>query len=169
MLTGRDYYTPEEMESCLCNQAPGSTDYVVVALQGANHGRALGTLSASSSNKMQKVGLPAFDWPKITFPDVKQPLEEHAEYNKAQETKSLEQASDLFKTDNRIAAILVEPIMAEGGDRQASRDFYNSLRNLAQEHDIIFICDEVQTGCNATGKFYAHQWWNLDHNPDIIT
>lgn len=65
--------------------------------------------------------------------------------------------------------MILEPILSEGGDKSASNWYYNQLRNLCLEYNIIFIADEVQTGCMATGKQYAHQWWNLDTPPDIIT
>lgn len=63
----------------------------------------------------------------------------------------LSQADDLFK-DPKIAAMVLEPIMAEGGDKSASDRFYNLLRNVAKANGVAFIVDEVQTGCMSTGK-----------------
>lgn len=48
--------------------------------------------------------------------------------------------------------MILEPILSEGGDKSASNWYYNQLRNLCLEYNIIFIADEVQTGCMATGK-----------------
>jgi len=64
----------------------------------------------------------------------------------------LQQAKALFSSDKKIAALILEPILSEGGDHRASPRFYNQLRNLCREHEIVFIVDEVQTGCMATGK-----------------
>lgn len=85
------------------------------------HGRGFGTLSLTNTNKLHKVGLPAFEWPKLQFPDIKYPLDQHAEHNKQEEAKSLEHAKELFK-DESIAGIILEPIMAEGGDKRASNE-----------------------------------------------
>lgn len=68
-----------------------------------------------------------------------------------------------------IAAVIVEPIQAEGGDNHASPAFFNQIRNIAKEHGVAFIVDEVQTGVCATGTFWAHEQWNLDTPPDIVT
>merc|ERR1712228_640847 len=66
-----------------------------------------------------------------------------------------------------------EPIQSEGGDRHASNHFFKKLRRLCFDNDITFIVDEVQTGCGPTGKFWAHQYWELDEAdggpPDMVT
>merc|ERR1712154_606620 len=71
------------------------------------------------------------------------------------------------------AAFIVEPIQAEGGDRHCSPSFFKSLRKLCKEHSIYFIVDEVQTGCGASGRFWAHEYWELDEEdggpPDMVT
>jgi len=68
-----------------------------------------------------------------------------------------------------IAAMIIEPIQAEGGDNHASPYYFKSIRKIAKENDITFIVDEVQTGMGATGKFWAHEHWNLETPPDIVT
>ena len=65
--------------------------------------------------------------------------------------------------------MIIEPIQAEGGDRSATDDFYRGLRQLALEEEVYFICDEVQTGGGVSGKWWAHEHWNLDTPPDIVT
>jgi len=77
--------TPEEMCSCLLNQAPGSPDYAIMSLKQGFHGRLLGALSTSRTKNMHKVDIPAFDWPAAENPRYKYPLEENAEYNRAQD------------------------------------------------------------------------------------
>lgn len=70
-----------------------------------------------------------------------------------------------------IAALIVEPIMAEGGDLHASPYFFQQLRRITLQHDILMIADEVQTGVGATGDFWAHSHWQLprDTPVDMVT
>jgi len=63
----------------------------------------------------------------------------------------------------------VEPIQAEGGDNGASPDYFRKLRALVKEYEAYFIVDEVQTGGGPTGKFWAHEHWQLEDPPDIVT
>ena len=65
-------------------------------------------------------------------------------------------------TKDDVAAVIVEPIQGEGGDRHASPDFFHALRRLTRAHGVAFIVDEVQTGGGATGTFWAHEAWDLD-------
>ena len=68
-----------------------------------------------------------------------------------------------------MAGIIVEPIQSEGGDRAASFGFYEHLRNLALEENVFYIVDEVQTGGGISGKWWAHEHWNLSTPPDVVT
>jgi len=67
---------------------------------------------------------------------------------------------------NDIAAIIIEPIQGEGGDNFFRNEFFNSLRHIADENNILLIFDEVQTGIGITGKMWAHE--HYDARPDII-
>jgi acetylornithine/N-succinyldiaminopimelate aminotransferase len=69
--------------------------------------------------------------------------------------------------DNETAAILVEPIQGEGGIRIPPADFLAGLRQLADEHGLVLIFDEVQAGCGRTGKWFAYQ--NFGVEPDVMT
>ena len=71
------------------------------------------------------------------------------------------------KIDDETAAIMVEPIQGEGGIRLPPEGFLQGLRQLADEHDLLLIFDEVQTGCGRTGKWFAHQHFGVE--PDIMT
>ena len=64
------------------------------------------------------------------------------------------------------AAILVEPIQGEGGVRQIPAVCLKGLRELCDEHGILLIFDEVQTGIGRTGKLFAHEWAGI--SPDIL-
>jgi acetylornithine/N-succinyldiaminopimelate aminotransferase len=64
------------------------------------------------------------------------------------------------------AAILIEPIQGEGGLRPATAEFLRGLRKLCDEHGLLLIFDEVQTGIGRTGKLFAHEWASV--TPDIM-
>jgi acetylornithine/N-succinyldiaminopimelate aminotransferase len=64
------------------------------------------------------------------------------------------------------AAILIEPIQGEGGVRVLSLEFLRGLRKLCDEHGLLLIFDEIQTGIGRTGKLFAYEW--LDMAPDIM-
>lgn len=162
--------SPEKLESAMLNSLPGSPELDVLSFSKGFHGRTMGCLSASRSNSLHKVNIPAFKWPMAPFPKLKYPLEEFVEENKKEEDRCLEEVRQIIKNNkNPIAAMIIEPIQAEGGDNHASPYFFNNLRNIAYEKDITFIVDEVQTGFGPTGHLWAHQSWNLDHQPDIVS
>ena len=71
------------------------------------------------------------------------------------------------KIDDETAAIMVEPIQGEGGIRLPPEGFLQGLRDLADEHGLVLIFDEVQAGCGRTGKWFAHQHFGVE--PDIMT
>jgi len=70
-----------------------------------------------------------------------------------------------------VAAVIIEPVLAEGGDKHASNAYFRQLRLIAKKHGAFFIVDEVQTGVGATGKFWAHEHWGLQagEEPDFVT
>ena len=84
--------------------------------------------------------------------------------------KSIDALNYLFKADvdpKRVAAIIVEPVQGEGGFYEAPRDFMSALRKICDEHGILLIADEVQTGFARTGKMFA-----MEHHevaPDLTT
>jgi len=134
------------------------------------HGRLFGSLSTTRSKPIHKLDIPAFDWPQAPFPACKYPLDEHAEYNAKEEQRCLEEAERLMTTyHNPVTAIIIEPVQSEGGDNHASPAFFRGLRALTRKHNILMIVDEVQTGVGATGKFWAHEHWNLEDPPDMVT
>merc|ERR1711957_269748 len=68
-----------------------------------------------------------------------------------------------------IAAVIVEPVLSEGGDFHASNDFFIKLQKIVKAHQSVFIVDEVQTGMGASGANWAHELWGLESPPDIVT
>ncbi len=146
------------------------TDAVIVSFAGAFHGRGLGPMSATHSKLMHKADLPAFPWPMVTFPANRFPLEEHAEENALAEARSLaELAAVLEAYAGRVAAVVVEPVQSEGGDRHASASFFRSVQRLAHEAGAAFMLDEVQTGVAISGTMWLHEQFDLPAPPDLVT
>lgn len=164
--------TEEELKSTMWNQSPGSPSLSAMSFDGGFHGRTLGALSCTHSKAIHKLDVPAFDWPIAKFPRYKYPLEENERENQEEDQKCLayvRQLIDDYKNKAPVAAMIVEPIQAEGGDHHGSASFFKGLRDICTEHNIGFICDEVQTGCGPTGKFWAHEHWQLENPPDFVT
>ncbi|KAF2640744.1 4-aminobutyrate aminotransferase [Massarina eburnea CBS 473.64] len=163
-------FTDHEISSSMTNESPGAPELSILSFTSAFHGRLFGSLSTTRSKPIHKLDIPAFDWPQAPFPSLKYPLDQFAAENAAEEQRCLEETEHLITTWRAPpAAVVVEPIQSEGGDNHASPKFFNGLRELTKKHDILFIVDEVQTGVGATGKFWAHEHWNLSSPPDMVT
>ena len=120
--------------------------FELITFKNAFHGRTMATISASNQEKMHKGFnplLPGFRY--VDFDD-------------------LEGAKAAMGPNT--AGFLVEPVQGEGGIRVASREFMSGLRALADEHDLMVVLDEVQTGVARTGSFYAHEQFGV--TPDIL-
>ncbi|WVQ75107.1 4-aminobutyrate aminotransferase [Cryptococcus sp. DSM 104548] len=167
-------FSKEDMESCMLNHSPGSPNLTVLSFKSGFHGRLFGSLSATRSKAIHKIDIPAFDWPSASFPSLKYPLEGHVAENEAEEKRCLEEYEQILinsKPHAPVAAVIIEPILSEGGDKHASPHFFRSLRLIAKKHGAYFIVDEVQTGVGATGTFWAHEKWGLGEGeePDFVT
>jgi 4-aminobutyrate aminotransferase/(S)-3-amino-2-methylpropionate transaminase len=163
-------FSPEEMSSAMLNQTPGSPHLSILSFTSAFHGRLFGSLSTTRSKPIHKLDVPAFDWPRAPFPALKYPLEQHVEENAAEEQRCLVEVERIIKEfHNPVAAVIIEPIQSEGGDNHASPAFFAGLREITKRNGVLFIVDEVQTGVGATGKFWAHEHWNLSEPPDMVT
>ena len=147
----------------------GGTDAVVVSFAGAFHGRGLGPLSATHSKVIHKADLPAFPWPTAPFPANRFPLAAHAEENARAEAGAIAELEKILDAHRgRVAAILVEPMQSEGGDRHASPAFFRRVQELAAEAGAAFILDEVQTGVGMSGTLWAHEQLRLPRPPDMV-
>lgn len=121
--------------------------YKIITMNHGFHGRTLATMSAS--------GKPG--WDKMFAPQVEG-------FPKA-EINDLESVRKLI--DDQTVAIMLEPVQGEAGVIPASKEFMQGLRKLADEHKLLFIVDEVQTGMGRTGTMFAYQ--QSDVVPDIMT
>ena len=163
-------FTPDEISSSMNNQSPGSPQLSIMSFKSAFHGRLFGSLSTTRSKPIHKLDIPAFDWPQAPFPHLKYPLHEFESENAAEESRCLAETEELIKNfHNPVCAVVVEPVQSEGGDNHASPSFFKGLREITKKHNVLFIVDEVQTGVGATGKFWAHEHWNMADPPDMVT
>lgn len=163
-------FSKEENESVMKNEAPGSPELAILSFQRAFHGRLFASASTTCSKPVHKLDLPAFKWPKAEFPSYKYPLDKYQSENKEEDERCLKIVDEIYKTNpNPIAALLIEPIQSEGGDNHASAEFFQGLRDITIKHGSLLIIDEVQTGVAATGKFWAHEHFNITPAPDMVT
>ena len=118
----------------------------IITFEGAFHGRTLATIAAGG----QKKHLDGFG-PKVDgFDQV--PFGDLAALNAA--------------IESHTAGVLIEPVQGEGGVRMAAPEFLRALRTLCDEHGLLLLLDEVQTGVGRTGKLFAHEWVGV--TPDIM-
>lgn len=163
-------FTADEVSSSMNNQSPGSPNLSILSFRSGFHGRLFGSLSTTRSKPIHKMDIPAFDWPQASFPLLKYPLQDYTQENAAEEARCLAETEDLIQNFHHpVAAIIVEPVQSEGGDHHASPSFFHSLRQITKRHNVLFIVDEVQTGVGATGKFWAHEHWDMAEPPDMVT
>jgi 4-aminobutyrate aminotransferase len=135
----------------------------VIAFTGGFHGRTLMTLALTGKMVPYKVGFGPF--PNEVF---------HAPFpnplHGVTVDHSLHALQGLFKADvdpQRVAAMIVEPVQGEGGFYVAPKEFLAALRSLCDEHRILLIIDEVQSGFGRTGKMFAIE--HYDVLPDLMT
>jgi L-lysine 6-transaminase len=137
----------------------------ILHFKDAFHGRSGYTLSVTNTDPVKTTDFPKFDWPRISNPQMRFPVDETA--LAAAEEHSIKEIEAAFAMDpNGIAAILIEPIQCEGGDNHFRPAFLRRLKELADNYDALLIFDEVQTGLGVTGTMWAFQ--QLDVTPDII-
>ena len=140
----------------------------VIYFDEAFHGRTGYALSCTHTSGVKIDYYPRLDWPmapnpKLRFPVTAEVLEEVSE----RESEALEAIEKAIATGGGdIAAIIIEPIQGEGGDNHFRKEFFQALRKVADENDIMLIFDEVQTGCGATGRMWACEHFGVW--PDIL-
>lgn len=118
----------------------------LITFNNAFHGRTMATISASSQVKMHQGFRPLL--PGFTY----------CEFDDLEVVRAA--------IGPQTAGFMVEPIQGEGGIRVASQEFIQGLRDLADEHDLMLVFDEVQTGVARTGTLYAYEQFGVE--PDIL-
>ncbi|QSI75506.1 MULTISPECIES: 4-aminobutyrate--2-oxoglutarate transaminase [Niveibacterium] len=135
----------------------------IIAFSGAFHGRSMMAAALTGKVVPYKVGFGPFPGEIFHAPF---PVPLHG----VSVQDSLDYIQHLFKSDiepARVAAIILEPVQGEGGFYQAPVDFMVALRKLCDEHGILLVADEVQTGFGRTGKWFAMEHYPV--LPDIMT
>jgi 4-aminobutyrate aminotransferase len=135
----------------------------VIAFTGGFHGRTMMGMALTGKVVPYKVGFGPF--PGDTY-HVPFPVELHG----VSVDDALAGLRNLFRADidpKRVAAIIIEPVQGEGGFYVAPPALMRALRTLCDEHDIVLIADEVQTGFARTGKIFAME--HYDVAPDLTT
>lgn len=143
----------------------------VIAFYGAFHGRTMGALSLTASKAQQRRRFAPLvpGVVHVPYPNL---------YRRPEGTDAAEYARDtaryiedvVFRTElppEECAAIFVEAFQGEGGYLPAPPEFMRELRAICDRHGILLVCDEIQSGCGRTGK-----WWAVEHTgvePDMIT
>jgi 4-aminobutyrate aminotransferase / (S)-3-amino-2-methylpropionate transaminase / 5-aminovalerate transaminase len=125
----------------------------VIAFEGGFHGRTLLALSLTSKTHPYKVGLGPFapETYRVPFDDL----------------EALEYAFKTRVAAEDVAAIVLEPVQGEGGFVVPSVEFVQGVRRICDEHGIVFVADEVQTGFCRTGKTFAIEHFGVE--PDLMT
>lgn len=120
--------------------------YRIITFEGAFHGRTLATIAAGGQKKyLDGFGPKVEGFDQVAFFD-------------------LEQVKKAITSET--AAVLIEPVQGEGGVRVVAPERLRALREICDQHGLLLILDEVQSGMGRTGKLFAHEWSGI--TPDIM-
>ncbi|MGA7390977.1 MAG: aspartate aminotransferase family protein [Pseudolabrys sp.] len=121
--------------------------YGIITFEGAFHGRTLAAIAATGNKKyLEGFGPPVDGFDQVPFADL-------------EATKKV--------IGPQTAAIMIEPVMGEGGVRVVPHNFLRALRKLCDDNGLLLIFDEIQTGIGRTGDMFAYQRTGV--TPDIMT
>ncbi|MEM7259500.1 MAG: aminotransferase class III-fold pyridoxal phosphate-dependent enzyme, partial [Pseudomonadota bacterium] len=122
---------------------------VVITFEGSFHGRTMATLSATGNAKVHHGFTPLVEsFLQLAYNDI----------------PAIKQAA----ADNpNIVAVMVEPILGEGGIEVPDADYLQQIRSICDQQDWLMVCDEIQTGVGRTGKWFASLGQGV--RPDVIT
>lgn len=143
----------------------------IIVMQGSYHGRTYGTMALTKSKTIYSEGVaPLMPGVFVT------PFPYYSQYGVPEETdveslvrSSLHQLHLVLSQQTNpadTAAIILEPVMGEGGYVPAPASFLRGLREVCDKHNILLIADEVQSGCGRTGKFWFMEYSGV--RPDIL-
>jgi predicted acetylornithine/succinylornithine family transaminase len=125
----------------------GRGKFAVISAYGSFHGRTLATLHAT--------GQPAKHEPF-------QPLPEGFRHVALNDLDALEAA-----ISPEVAAVLLEPVQGEGGVIPATKEYFQGVRQLCDERELLLIVDEIQTGLGRTGRWFGYEHFDIE--PDVVT
>jgi acetylornithine/N-succinyldiaminopimelate aminotransferase len=135
------------------HEVRGIADPVILTAQASFHGRTLATITATGQPKYQKGFSPLV------------PGFAYVPYNDGAALEA--KIAELDQDQPRVAAILLESLQGEGGVRPGDRAYFQRVRQICDEKNILLICDEVQVGMGRSGHFWGYE--NLGIEPDVFT
>jgi 4-aminobutyrate aminotransferase len=150
----------------LARHATGRTNIIV--FQGSFHGRTVGTMSLTTSKTVYRAG-----YQPLMAGVFVAPYPYSYRYGWSDDQTSqwcLDELEFVFLSQSapqETAAILIEPVLGEGGYVVPPAGFLNNLRDICDKHGIMLIIDEIQSGFGRTGKWFAQEHFNV--TPDIMT
>jgi 4-aminobutyrate aminotransferase len=135
----------------------------VISFNGAFHGRTLftSTLAGKVAPYKSGLGTPAPETYQVPFPSLIDGV------TLADTSLAFKQLFKHVVDPARIAAIIVEPVQGEGGFRPATKELMQLIRSICDEHGIVMIADEIQSGYGRTGKMFAME--HFDVSADLTT
>ena len=135
----------------------------VIAFEGGFHGRTLLALSLTSKTHPYKAGLGPFapEVYRVPFPQDYRGPDARTALDALERTLVTQVAAE------SVAAIVIEPVQGEGGFVVAPKPFMQGVRRLCDEHGIVLVVDEIQTGFGRTGRMWAIEHYGIE--PDVVT
>lgn len=141
----------------------------ILHFEGAFHGRSGYTMSLTNTDPRKVAYFAKFPWPRVSTPmmDFSLKQSERTADVIEKENVTLNQIREVFKHKAvDIAAIIIEPIQGEGGDRHFRAEFFQALRRLCDENKVLLIFDEVQCGMGITGRNWCCEHFGV--KPDLL-
>lgn len=127
----------------------GIHEPIIIVMEKAFHGRTLGALAATGNAKVQAGFGPLLNgFIRVPYMDAAA-------------------IAAIAKANPNVVAVMLEPIQGEGGLATASAEYLLAVRELCNQHNLLMILDEVQTGNGRTGKFFCYQHFGF--LPDVVT
>ncbi|KAL4781352.1 ornithine aminotransferase [Aspergillus varians] len=130
---------------------------IIISAENNFHGRTIAAISLSSDAESRENYGPFVPNIGCTIPGTNKPIT----YN---DKDALREAFE--KSGPKLAAFLVEPIQGEAGIVVPDNDYLQLARELCDKHNVLLICDEIQTGIARTGKLLCHEWSGI--KPDLV-
>ncbi|MCB9799572.1 MAG: aspartate aminotransferase family protein [Candidatus Omnitrophica bacterium] len=121
--------------------------YEIITMKGSFHGRTFAAMAATGQERIHQGYGPMLEGFR------------YAEFNSLESVKKL--------VNEKTVAVFLEPILGEGGIHVATPEFMKGLRALCDEHKMLLMVDEVQTGMGRTGKMFGYQHYGIE--PDVMT
>lgn len=136
----------------------------ILHFRHAFHGRSGYTLSLTNTHSVAKTQyFPKFSWPRVMSPALEFPITaDTLSATRRLESDVIAEIKRIFhERVHDIAAVIIEPIQSEGGDRHFRQEFLKALRDLTIEEDALLIFDEVQTGVGLTGRMWCFEHFGV--------